>query len=161
MNRMKYTLLILSILAVRPFWVQADDPKAGYHGMAGPTGGRLLVEVEPHMEFLVNPVTKKVEVRFVGDANIVLPPNGQEVAVTIGVGTSATVLTFTKDGDKLVSDTAIPEGDNLPTLVQFRAKPGESQVTADKFTLSLTLCPAGRHPQYACTCAPAKPKEQK
>jgi hypothetical protein len=158
---MKAKLLALSLLILYPFGVQADDPKAGYHGMAGPNGGRLLVEVEPHLEFLVNTVTKKVEICFIGDANIVQTPGGQEVVVTIGTGANASGLTFTRDGDKLVSDKAVPEGNDLPVIVQVRAKPAEPLITADKFILSLTLCPAGKHPQYACTCAPAQPKEKK
>lgn len=161
MNRMKYILLVSSILALHPFVVQADDPKTGYHGMAGPNGGRLLVEVEPHMEFMVNTVTKKVEIRFVGDANMPLPPDGREVTVTIGDGDSATQLAFTKDGDKLVSDKPVPAANNLPVIVQVRAGPAAPQVTADKFTLNLTLCPNGKHPQYACTCEPPKHQERK
>ncbi|MFO1486376.1 MAG: hypothetical protein U1F71_23640 [Verrucomicrobiaceae bacterium] len=156
-------LLILSLSLVTHL-AYADDPKSGYHGMAGPNGGRLLVEVEPHIEFLVKSDTKKVEIRFVGDALIVLPPAGQEVTTTVGEGDSATKLTFTQQGDKLVSDVPLPAGDRLPVTVQIRAKPGDSSVTAEKFILDLGPCPTGKHLKYACTCErdqQAKAKEQK
>lgn len=158
------TILSILCLSLGFHLAQADDPKSGYHGMAGPNGGRLLVEVEPHIEFLVKADTKKVEIRFVGDALIVLPPAGQEVTVTIGEGASATKLTFTPQGDKLVSDAPLPAGDKLPVTVQIRSKPAEPPVTAEKFILSLAPCPTGKHLEYACTCErgeQAKPKEQK
>ena len=159
-----HSILLILSLSLAVHLAQADDPKSGYHGMAGPNGGRLLVEVEPHIEFLVKTDTKKVEIRLVGDGLIVLPPTGQEVIVTIGEGASATKLTLTKDGDKLISDASLPAGDKLSVTVQIRAKPAEPPVTAEKFILSLAPCPTGKHLSYACTCErgeQAKPKEQK
>jgi hypothetical protein len=156
---MKTILLILGLVFAGLPFLKADDPKAGYHGMAGPSGGRLLVEMEPHVEFFVTD-TKKVEIRFVGLANIVMPPGEQEVRVIIGEGDKAATLTFTRTGDKLVSDQPVPAGSDLPVVVQIYAKAGAKPMT-ESFKLNLTLCPAGKHPQYACTCEPAKPKEQK
>ncbi|HRH94824.1 MAG TPA: hypothetical protein PLB55_02760 [Prosthecobacter sp.] len=154
---MKTILLSLGLVFAGLPFLKADDPKAGYHGMAGPSGGRLLVEMEPHVEFFVNDA-RKVEIRFVGLANIVIAPGEQEVSVVIGEGAKAATLTFTKAGDKLVSDQPVPAGNDLPVVVQIYAKAGAKPVT-ESFKLNLTPCPAGKHPQYACICEAAKHKK--
>lgn len=159
---MKAILLIPSLVfAALPF-LSADEKDAGYHGVAGPTGGRLLVETEPHVEFFVNKA-KKVEIRFVGDGNTVVAPGAQEVSVTIGEGAKAITLTFARDGDKLVSDKPVPAGKGIPTVVQIRTKAGATPVT-ERFNLSLNPCPTCKQKEYACICEHAdqpKHKEKK
>jgi hypothetical protein len=117
---------------------------------AGPTGGRLITTVEPHVEFFVNK-DKKVEIRFVDDDNKVVAPGEQVVAVTLGERSKPTKLTFTKDGDKLVSDKAVPAGNDYPTVVQIKATPKAKAVNA-KFNLNMTKCPTCEYAEYACTC---------
>jgi hypothetical protein len=130
----------------------ADTAKHDHeHPKAGPTGGKLITAVEPHAEFLINN-DKKIEIRFVDDANKVVAPGEQVVSVTMGDRSAPTKLTFTKDGDKLVSDKAIPEGNDLPTVVQIKAKAGEKAVN-EKFNLNLSKCPTCSNAEYACTCA--------
>lgn len=131
---------------------RADAPDSGYHGMPGPNGGRLLVEIEPHMEFLVRMDSRKVEIRFIGDALTVLEPGSQEVSVDIGEGANTTKLTFTRDGEKFVSQSALPAGKKQPVTVQLRTEPKAPSVTAEKFIVDLSPCPAGRHLKYNCTC---------
>ena len=90
----------------------------------GPTNGRLLTEVEPHVEFLVTKA-RTVELRFVDDANKVVTPAGQEITVTLGERSNPTKLTFKQEGDKLVSSGPIPAGDEMPTVVQIRPTKGQ------------------------------------
>jgi hypothetical protein len=117
---------------------------------AGPNNGRLITSVEPHAEFFVNE-EKKVEIRFVDGASKVVPPAEQEVVVTLGERSKPTRLTFTKDGDKLVSDKTVPEGNDYPTVVQIRAKAGAKAVN-EKFHLNFTKCGGCENPEYSCTC---------
>lgn len=117
---------------------------------AGPNGGRLLTEVEPHAEFLVTK-DKKVEIRFIDDDNKTVDPGTREVTVTLGQRTRPTKLTFKKDGDKLVSDKTVPEGNDYPTVVQIREKAGAKAVNA-KFNLNMKDCPTCDHAEYACVC---------
>ena len=124
---------------------------------AGPNGGKLITNVEPHVEFLVT-ADKKIEIRFVDEANKVVSPGEQVVTVTMGDRSAPTKLAFAKSGDKLVSDKAIPEGNELPTVVQIRSKAGEKAVT-EKFNLNLNECPECKHKEYACTCAHADDKK--
>ena len=140
-NLLTFTLLSLALTC------------AGYSSAkdkAGPTGGRLITEVQPHAEFLVNK-DKKIEIRFVDDANKVIAPSGQVVTVTMGDRRSPTKLEFAREGDKLISDKAIPEGTNLPTIVQIRAKEG-AKATNEKFNLNLSQCPSCDYKEYACIC---------
>ena len=117
---------------------------------AGPTGGKLITAVEPHVEFFVTK-DKKIEIRFVDDDNKVVAPGEQVITVTLGDRKSPTKLAFKKDGDKLVSDKAIPAGNELPTVVQIKAKAGAKAVT-EKFNLDLSACPECPNAEYACIC---------
>ncbi|MES2597044.1 MAG: hypothetical protein V4662_16990 [Verrucomicrobiota bacterium] len=151
---MKSKFLTAFLAAALAFTVNAADKDKHDHehaAKAGPTGGKLITEVEPHAEFFVNK-ENKVEIRFVDDDNKIVAPGEQVVNVTLGDRSAPTKLAFTKDGDKLVSDKAIPSGDALPTIVQIRAKEGEKAVT-EKFNLNLAQCPSCKYKEYACTCA--------
>ena len=119
----------------------------------GPTNGRLLTAMKPVVEFFVNK-DKKIEIRFVDDSNKVLAPGTQEVSVTLGERAKPTKLTFTKDGDHLISDKVIPEGNDYPTVVQVKADAKAKAVNA-KFNLNMNKCPDCANQEYNCTCAHA------
>ncbi len=119
--------------------------------MKAPNGGRIIAKVTPHAEFLVSK-DKKIEVRFLTADGKVTAPEAQVVTVTMGDRANPTKLTFTKEGDKLISDKAIPEGEKLPVVLQIAAKEGEKAVS-EKFTLDMSKCPPCGLLEYACTCA--------
>lgn len=118
---------------------------------AGPNGGRVIQKVEPHAEFLVKD-DKKIQITFLNDDLKPVPAEAQEVTVTMGDRSAPTKLSFTKEGDVLVSDKAIPDGENLPTIVQIKVTPDAKAVT-EKFNLNLAQCPDCSNKEYACTCA--------
>lgn len=134
---------IAALVASLTFATAAEKIKA-------PNGGRIIDSVEPHAEFLITK-DKKVEVRFLDDAGKVVAPAAQTVTVTMGDRSAPTKLAFTKDGDKLVSDKVIPEGKELPVVLQFKTTPDAKTVT-EKFNLNLASCPTCEHAEYACTC---------
>ena len=70
----------------------------------------------------------------------------------MGDRANPTKLAFAKDGDKLVSDKTIPEGKELPVVVQIKTTPDAKSATA-KFSLNLAKCSTCEHLEYACTCA--------
>ena len=152
------TLLTLALA----FSVNAADKDKHDHehaAKAGPTGGKLITEVEPHVEFFVNK-DKKVEIRFIDDDMKVVAPGAQVISVTLGDRSAPTKLSFTKDGDKLISDKAVPEGNDLPTVVQIREKEGAKAVT-EKFNLNLEQCPTCKNKEYACTWAHGEEEKKK
>ncbi len=152
---MKKLLTTTLLTLAMAFTANAADKDKHDHDhdkiVAGPTGGRLVTKVEPHVEFFVNK-DKKVEIRFINDDMKVVAPGEQVISVTLGDRSAPTKLSFAKDGDKLVSDKTIPEGNDLPTVVQIRAKEGAKAVT-EKFNLNLEQCPTCKNKEYACTCA--------
>lgn len=152
---MKTKLLTLSLLLTGLAFVNAADKNKHDHdhdhgAKAGPTGGRLIHEVEPHAEFFVNK-DRKVEIRFVDDDNKVVAPGKQAVTVTLGDRSAPTKLAFTNDGKVLTSDKAIPEGNDIPTVVQIKPSP-EAKTVTEKFNLNLSQCPTCKYKEYACSC---------
>jgi hypothetical protein len=137
-------IAIVALVAGLTFTNAAEKIKA-------PNGGRIIDAVSPNAEFLIT-ADKKVEVRFLDDAGKVVAPAAQTVTVTMGDRAAPTKLAFTKDGDKLVSDKVIPEGKELPVVVQIKTTPEAKSVT-EKFNLNLAKCPTCEHAEYACTCA--------
>jgi hypothetical protein len=119
--------------------------------IAGPNGGRVLTSVEPHLEFFVTK-DRKVKITAVDEAGKAIPLGEQSVTVTGGSRSNPTRMSFTKEGDSLISDKAFPEGNNLPVIVQIKAKP-DAKTVIEKFTLNLSDCPSCAHAEYACTCA--------
>lgn len=142
---MKHKLIALTVLLMTLTFANAAEK------IKAPNGGRIIDSVEPHAEFLVT-ADKKIEIRFLDEAGKVTAPATQIVTVTTGDRANPTKLAFIRDGDKLVSDKTIPDGQELPVVLQIRAKDGEKPATA-KFTLNLAKCATCEHAEYACTCA--------
>ncbi len=143
-NIMKSAIIAIAALTAGLTFTNASEK------VKAPNGGRILDQVEPHAEFLVTP-DKKVFIRFLDAAGKVIPPAGQTVTVTMGERAHPTKLAFSKDGDKLVSDKTIPDGKDLPVVVQIRQSP-DAKAESAKFNLNLAECPTCSNAEYACTC---------
>jgi hypothetical protein len=118
----------------------------------GPNGGKILRGVTPHVEFLVTK-DRKVELRFIDADHQVVAPREQQINMIIGERSAPTKIAFVKERDKLVSDKALPMGDDLPTVIQIHEKSGEPPVNI-KFALNLQKCPSCINQEYNCTCNP-------
>lgn len=133
-----------------------DQEEKGHEGhdhakkIAGPNGGRILTGVEPHLEFFLTQ-DRKVKITAVDEDGKAVDLGEQSVTVTGGSRAKPTRLTFTKDGNSLISDKAFPEGKMLPVVVQIKAKPDAKSVI-EKFILNLSDCPTCKYLEYACTC---------
>ena len=137
------TKIIALIIASLTFASAAEKIKA-------PNGGRIIEGVEPHAEFLVT-ADKKVEVRFLDASGKVIAPAAQTVTVTMGDRAAPTKLAFAKDGDKLVSDKVVPEGKELPVVLQIKVT-ADSKAVTEKFNLNMAKCPTCSNAEYACSC---------
>lgn len=136
-----------------------EDKKGAHEGhdhgdhtkkIAGPNGGRVITSVEPHLEFFFTK-DRKVKITAVDDAGKAVALGEHVVTVTGGSRSKPTRMSFTKDGDSLISDKAFPEGNMLPVIVQIKATP-DAKTMIEKFTLNLSDCPTCEHAEYACTC---------
>jgi hypothetical protein len=130
-----------------------DDHEGHDHGdiVAGPNGGRVLTSVEPHAEFFVTD-DRKVQIAFVNDDLKPVPAAGQNVSVIAGDRSSPTSLSFAKSGDVLLSDKALPAGNDFPVIVQIKTD-ASAETVREKFNLNLADCPTCDYKEYACTCA--------
>lgn len=155
--KIKSLLLPLIVTLVLALPASAADKKADHdHGhehekkMAGPNGGRILTKVEPHAEFFVT-ADRKVQITFVDDDGKAIGPAAQVVTITAGDRAAPTKLTFAKSGDVLLSDAALPAGNDFPAVVQIKATPDAKAVT-EKFNVNLSTCGGCKKAEYACTC---------
>lgn len=148
-NKKMKTIQILTTILVSliPLHAHESHEKAP----AGPNGGRLITSSEPHAEFLVTP-DRKIQITFVGDDGNTVPPADQIITVITGERTAPVKVTFTKTPTGFLSAEALPEGNNLPVILQIKSSP-EDKPTVAKFTLNLPLCPGCQLPEYTCTCS--------
>lgn len=130
----------------------SDDDHGHVHetNVAGPNGGRVITSIEPHAEFFVT-ADRKVQIAFVDDAIKPIPVAEQSVTVIAGDRTNPTRLTFEKSNDVLLSDKALPAGNDFPVIVQIKATPS-AETTLERFNLNLSECPTCKYNEYACTC---------
>ncbi len=141
---MSSLLKFLLVLAVTTAFAHGEAK------VAGPNGGRVIQSVTPPVEFLVTP-ERKVQLTFLDDHGQPIAPAGQSVVITTGSRSAPVVLTFTRHGDVLLSDAALPAARALPVVVQLRPAPGVAEVV-ERLVVNLATCPECRHAEYACTC---------
>lgn len=128
-----------------------DDHEGHDHGkIAGPNGGRILTEVEPHLEFFVTK-DRKVKITVVDDHGKALALGKQSVDVIAGDRKNPIRLKFTKSGDSLISDKAFPKGNDFPVIVSIK-QTADGKKIRSKFNLNLRDCPSCDYLEYACTC---------
>jgi hypothetical protein len=140
-------LLITSVLAVTVAFAGTNHEP----GVAGPNGGRVITEVEPHAEFFVTP-DRKVQITFLNDDGKAIAPASQVVSVTTGDRQAPTKLTFAAKDGVLLSEQELPAGNDLPTVVQIKSSP-DAKAVVERFHLNLATCSGCKLAEYACTCA--------
>ena len=84
----------------------------------GPNGGRILTSVTPHLEFLVRK-DRKVQIAALQDAKAI-PVTTQSLTLTGGDRANPSTLNFIKEGNVMVSDKALPAGENFPVILQIK-----------------------------------------
>ncbi len=140
-----HTLLLLALLLVSPLATFGHENAVG-----GPNGGRLLIKLEPHAELLVRE-DRRIQIIFLDEQDKPVPVANQSVTVTTGSRLSPTTLAFERSGDVLVSTRPLPEGNNLPAVVQIRVTP-DAPAVVERFNLNLATCPDCKRHEYACIC---------
>ena len=139
----KLLLVVAAALALVP--AIAHEKKT-----PGPNGGRLLTSVSPHVEFLVT-ADRKIQLTFVDDAGQPIAPAGQSATIISGDRSAPTTLTFSRQGDVLISNAPLPEGRIVPTIVQLTPAAGAA-VVVERFNVNLATCAECQHAEYACIC---------
>jgi hypothetical protein len=78
-------------------------------------------------------------------------PKDQALSLIGGDRQNPVRLRFTKKGSVLLSDKALPEGNNLPIVLSIKAD-AKSKTVREKFNLNLSDCPTCKYKEYACVC---------
>lgn len=117
---------------------------------AGPNGGRVITSLEPHLEFFVTE-DRKVKITALNEELKPIAIGEQSVRLTGGSRSNPTRLSFAKDGTILMSDAALPEGNDLPIVLQI-SPGGDGATVMEKFNLNLSECPTCKFKEYACIC---------
>lgn len=120
--------------------------------VAGPNGGRVLKEVEPHLEFFVD-ASRHIVLTFLDEAGAATALSGQTATLVGGDRAAPFRMRFAPRGDQaLVSDIALPEGMNFPVILRVSTG-GDEEAKRVRFNLDLNPCSSCTHAEYACVCA--------
>ncbi len=92
-------------------------------------------QVEPHLEFKLNDDHSIQIIALTEDAKPA-PIGNQVITVTGGDRSDPADLSFSKNGDALVSNATFPKGKNLPVIVSIQSAP-DADATIARFTLNL------------------------
>jgi len=128
-----------------------DHDHGGDEIVAGPSGGRVMTLVEPHLELFVTDA-RKVEIRQVSEELKAEPIGTQVVSLVAGDRANPTELTFAKSGEMLVSNEVLPDGNDFPVVVTIKSGPDDTGKKREKFNLNLADCPECDNKEYACEC---------
>ncbi|MFC4995090.1 hypothetical protein [Rubritalea tangerina] len=120
------------------------------HVKAGPNRGRMIQEIQPQAEFLVLE-DGRVQISFFDQEMKNVSPSDQVVSVVSGERISPVEMSFSREGDVLVSKQSLPKGNNFPTVVAIKPNANAEEVTS-KFTLNLSDCSSCDNKEYACEC---------
>ena len=131
---------------------EKHDDHAGHdhNHKQGPNHGRLIKDVEPHLEFLVMK-DGKVQLTFVDDHNKVVASPDAKITMICGERANPTKVTFKKTEKGFVSNEKLPEGKNIPTILRVQPTKDAKNKTI-RFNLNLEDCPDCEFLEYACTC---------
>lgn len=148
---MKKSLALFAIAVV----VCMSSPvlaEEGHHHehASGPKGGRLLENTAPRAEFLVEK-DNTVTITFYDDALKPVAATEQTATVIAETEGNKSTVEFEKKGDVLVSKSALPEGEGLNLVVQFR-QTAEAKPMNFRFALEKGICGMCKRAEYACIC---------
>jgi hypothetical protein len=118
--------------------------------LAGPKGGKILTAEAPHVEFFVEK-DRTVTVTFY-DAN--LKPVAATGPVITGVAEAKTGkvgLEFAVKGGALVSNVALPSGNDYPVVLQVR-ETASARPKVYRVSFNSTTCGECKRAEYACIC---------
>jgi len=156
LNIIAVTSIGLTLMGTGQLLADEKDPADQKHEAAeekmkaGPNGGKILHSVEPHVEFFVTK-DRKIQFTALSEDGKAIPIAGQSISIIGGSRANPTRISFKKEGDILVSDIAVPEGNMLPLVIQIKTTP-ESKTVIEKFNLNLSDCPTCDYLEYACIC---------
>lgn len=115
-----------------------------------PNAGRLIQSVMPNFEFFVTK-ERKIQLTFLDCEGQIIEPTSMEISVISGNRANPLSLTLLREGQILISEQTLPDGDNLPIILRIKEFPTSKPIW-ERFHLRLSPCPTCDHAEYACVC---------
>lgn len=148
---MKSTLLkITTLIAITLGPFAAANANAAPKKQAGPNGGRIILAVEPRLEFFVSK-DRKIQITAFDAEQKPVALKLLTVSVVAGDRSKPTKMEFLESDGKLVSTGTLPEGNNFPVSVAIKPAAGGKTVY-EKFQLNMDSCSSCKYQEYACVC---------
>ena len=130
---------------------KSSTAEAAHAQKGGPNGGRMIMAVEPHAEFIVT-ADRFVQIAFIDHDGAAVPVAEQTASLIGGSRSAPTKVEFAEKDGMLVSTTALPEIDNMQVILTL--KPSASAKTVrERFKLNTSECGSCDFKEYACICA--------
>jgi hypothetical protein len=154
-NRTKTTSIftILTLATSIAVTAKDDHDHHNHHDhaaiVAGPNNGRVFTELTPELEFVVME-DRSIQIHQLDSEHHTTAMGNQSVSAITGDRTNPTIIGFKRDGDFLISNTTLPDGNDFPIVVTVRGEDGSR--TRIRFNLNLAPCPTCDHLEYACEC---------
>lgn len=117
---------------------------------AGPNGGRIIHAGEHPFELFVRE-DRKLQITFLNNENEAIAPKAQKITAVTGERSNPTHITFEAENGILLSDKPVPEGDNLPIILNIKSTP-DAPMERKRFMLNQNECPSCDYKEYACVC---------
>lgn len=154
MKAIRFTIATAFLALVMPGALCAADDDGQDHAekVAGPNGGRVVTNLEPHYELFIT-AERKLKITFLGDDGKPAAVQGQVITAAGGDRAKPTRMNFARDGDSLVSDKPLPEGKVVPLILQVKIA-ADAKPVFERINVNLSDCPECKHKEYACTCEP-------
>ncbi len=143
-------IVAIATMALGCAFVQADDKHEHQETVGGPKGGRLLDTKPARAEFYVQK-DRKVAITFYDKDLKPIEARDQVVNVIAEPKSGKAKLELEKQGDSLVSKSALPEGDGYNVVVQVKEN-AEAKPKNFRILLDTSTCGGCKRVEYACTC---------
>mgnify|MGYP001582854534 CR=1 FL=1 len=121
--------------------------------LAGPKGGKIVTTAAPHAEFFVEK-DRKVAITFYDQNLKTLTLTGQVVTATAEAKTGKVGLEFAAKGGALVSNVALPKGDDYTVVLQVRDT-ASARPKIYRVEFHDEVCKECKRAEYACACEDA------
>lgn len=119
--------------------------------IAGPHGGRILEQVEPHLEFFVDE-NRHLQLTPLDHLGQPAPLTGQTAMLYGGDRQNPLRMRFTQsDHQTLISDSALPAGQYFPVVLRIGSGISDEQTTV-RLNVNLEPCSSCDYAEYACIC---------
>ncbi len=118
--------------------------------LAGPKGGKIVTTAAPHAEFFVEK-DRKVTITFYDQSLKPLALTGQVVTAVAEAKTGKVGLEFAAKGGSLVSNVALPKGDDYTVVLQVRDT-ASARPKIYRVEFHDEVCKECKRAEYACAC---------